>query len=358
MTPLNIAVMGAGLIGKRHADHVLAYAGTILSAVIDPSASARTFAENLGTRWYRSFADIEVADRPQGVIIATPNQLHVENALEVVAQGIPVLVEKPIADNADAAAEMVNAAANANVPILVGHHRRHNPMIRRAKDVLNDGTLGQVLTVHGTFWVMKPDDYYDVAWRRQQGAGPILVNLIHDVDLFRYLFGEIVTVHAMTSNAVRRHAVEETCVVTLRFSSGVLGTLNASDSVVSPWSWEMTTGENPSFPQQDAFCYQIGGTHGSLSIPQLELWKNPGKRDWIEPQKRSRIAFDPADPLDNQLAHFCDVIRGVAEPLVSGREGLATLAVIEAIKNSASSGRIIHLDEAYKSVPASEGLIA
>jgi predicted dehydrogenase len=358
MTPLNIAVMGAGLIGKRHAEHVLAHADTTLSAIIDPSESAQTFAENLGTRWYKSFADIEASNRPQGVIIATPNQLHVENALEVIAQGIPALVEKPIADNAAAACDMVNAAIRADVPILVGHHRRHNPMIRKAKELLDSGTLGQVLAVHGVFWVMKPDDYFDVTWRRQEGAGPVLVNLIHDIDLFRYLFGEIATVHALTSNAVRHNAVEETCVVTVRFASGVLGTLNVSDSIVSPWSWEMTTGENPSFPQQDAFCYQIGGTHGSLSIPQLELWKNPGKRDWLEPQERSRIPFEPADPLDNQLQHFCDVIQGVVEPLVSGREGLATLTVIEAIKTSASSGQILHLDAPDKVAPTSESLIA
>lgn len=113
----------------------------------------------------------------------------------------------------------------------------------------------------------------------------------------------------------------------------------------------MTTGENPSFPRQDAFCYQIGGTRGSLSIPQLDLWKNPGKPDWLEPQECSRIDFDPADPLEIQLAHFCDVIRGRGEPLVSGREGLATLAVIEAIKNSASSGQVVHLDDAHEAIP-------
>lgn len=351
MTPLNIAVMGAGLIGKRHAEHVIAHADTTLSAIIDPSEAGRLFAETLGVRWYRSFADIDADNRPDGVIIATPNQLHVDNALEVIAQGIPALVEKPIADNAARAAETVRAAASGDVPILIGHHRRYNPLIREAKAILDRGELGQVLTVHGTFWVMKPDDYFDIAWRRQAGAGPVLVNLIHDVDLFRHLFGEIVTVHAMTSNAVRHHAVEETCVIVMRFGSGILATLTVSDSVVSPWSWEMTTGENPSFPRQDAFCYQIGGARGSLSIPQLDLLKNPGKPDWLQPQEHSRIAFEPADPLEIQLAHFCDVIRACAEPLVSGREGLATLEVIEAIKNSAFSGQVVYLDDAYKAIP-------
>ena len=125
---------------------------------------------------------------------------------------------------------------------------------------------------------MKPDDYFDIAWRRQEGAGPVLLNLIHDVDLFGYLCGDVVSVQAQSSNVVRGHAVEETAVILLQFASGALGTINVSDSVVAPWSWELTTGENPVYPQQDQFCYHIGGTDGALTVPQLEVWSNPEKR--------------------------------------------------------------------------------
>ncbi len=76
----------------------------------------------------------------------------------------------------------------------------------------------------------------------------IFVNLIRDVDLFRYLFGEIEAVSAMESHSVRHHPVEDAAVVSLRFASGVLGTIGVSDAVAAPWSWEMTAGENPAFP--------------------------------------------------------------------------------------------------------------
>ena len=166
------------------------------------------------------------ADKPEGVIVATPNQVHVENGLECVAAGVPVLVEKPIADDVASAIRLVEAAEARGVPLLVGHHRRHNPMIQAAKRAIEAGRLGAVLAVHGFCWFFKPDDYFDVSWRREKGAGPVLVNLIHDVDNLRYLCGEIVAVHAFESNAVRKHAVEETAVIALRFSSGVLGTVN------------------------------------------------------------------------------------------------------------------------------------
>lgn len=342
MKRLMIAVMGAGLIGRRHAERIMSEPGCILSAVIDPSSAGRSFAENAGIPWYQSFSDIRVGDRPDGVIIATPNQLHVENGIEVAAAGIPALIEKPIADDVRAAEVLVAAYEEAGIPLLVGHHRRYNPMIQAAKKILDSGRLGRIVSAHGTFWVAKPDDYFDTPWRREVGAGPIFINLIHDVDVFRYLLGEVEAVHTMESRAVRQYPVEDTAVVSLRFASGVLATFNVSDAVAAPWSWEMTTGENPAFPREDQFCYQIGATQGSLDIPQLTLWTYPSKPDWLQPLVHERIPFEPADPLCVQLKHLCDVIRGNATPLVSGREGLATLRVSEAIKASAQTAQVIH----------------
>ncbi|AMJ60273.1 Gfo/Idh/MocA family protein [Bosea sp. PAMC 26642] len=335
MKPARLVVMGAGLIGSRHAEHVAAEPCAVLSAIVDPSPVGRALAERLGTRWHPSFADALAEEKPDGVIVATPNQLHVAHGLDAVAAGIPALIEKPIADDVAAATALVEAAEAARVVLLVGHHRRHNPMIAKAKEIVESGRLGQMLTISGQFWLMKPDDYFEASWRRQPGAGPVFLNLIHDIDLFRHLCGEVVEVHALDSNAVRGHAVEETAVILLRFESGVLATVSVSDSVVAPWSWEMTTGENPAYPRQDQSCYQIGGTHGALTIPQLELWSHPGKRSWWEPLRRERVTFAPDDPLAVQIRHFCDVIRTGASPLVSGREGLRTLRVVEAVKRSA-----------------------
>jgi predicted dehydrogenase len=224
------------------------------------------------------------------------------------------------------------------LPLLVGHHRRHNPLIQAAKKAIDAGRLGQVVAVHGTCWFHKPDDYFDVVWRRQKGAGPVFLNLIHDVDLLRYLCGDVVSVQALESNALRGHAVEETAVILLRFRNGVLGTVTVSDTIVAPWSWELTTGENPAYPHTPETCYSIGGTLGSLTIPYLDLWHNTGAPSWMEPIERKRLAVEPANPLARQVRNLCDVIRGVAPPVVSGREGLETLKVIAAVKQAAATG--------------------
>lgn len=343
MAALKLAVVGAGAVGRRHAEQIAAAPQAQLSAIVDPAPVAEALARRLGTRWFASLDALLAAAPPDGLVVATPNQLHVDHGLTAVAAGVPVLVEKPIADSVAAGERLVAAAEAAGVPLLVGHHRRHNPMIRKAKEILDSGRLGRVLTLHGEFWLMKPDDYFEVAWRREAGAGPVLLNLIHDVDLFRYLCGEVAAVQAQLANMARGNAVEDTAVILLHFASGVLATVNVSDSVVAPWSWELTTGENPAYPQQDQGCYKIGGTEGSLTVPQLEVWSNPGKRSWFEPLVRERVPYKAADPLQRQIGHFCAVIRGEAPPLVSGREGLETLKVIEAVRRSAATGELISL---------------
>lgn len=105
----------------------------------------------------------------------------------------------------------------------------------------------------------------------------------------------------------------------------------------------MTSGENPTYPQTDQACYHIGGTHGSLSIPKLDVWSYSGKRHWWEPLNVERLKFVPEDPLQLQIRHFCAVIRREVPPLVPGREGLRTLQVIEAIKQTAEIEALVRL---------------
>ena len=229
------------------------------------------------------------------------------------------------------------------MPLLIGHHRRHNPLIQKAKETIESGRLGRILAVHGTCWFYKPDDYFDIAWRREKGAGPVFLNLIHDVDSLRYLCGDVVSVQAIESNAARGSAVEDTAAILLRFGSGALGTITVSDAIVAPWSWELTTGENPAYPHTGEACYQIGGTHACMTIPYLDVWYNNQKRGWWEPIHQERIHVDQADPLTLQIRHFCRVIRGEDVPRVSGREGLNTLKVIAAVKQAAQTGQIISI---------------
>lgn len=332
-----IAVVGAGLIGAKHIE--VAAAKGALAAIIDPSPAASAMAQEKDVAY---FADLDTAldaGGIDGVILATPNQLHSAQALACIAHGIPVLIEKPITDLASSGEAVVNAGLNAGVPIAVGHHRRHNAIAQTTRKIVEDGRLGRIVSINALFLLHKPDDYFDVAWRRKQGAGPIYINLIHDLDLLRYFCGEVVSVQAMGSNAVRGFDVEDTASICLRFASGALATIAVSDCVSAPWSWEMSARENPAYPITDQSCYTISGTHGALSIPDMTFWQHPGKRSWWAPIDAEKIEVTPNDPFVAQFENFLDVVRGTKPPVVSGAEGLATLQVLEAVVRAMHTGQ-------------------
>ncbi len=341
---LRIAVAGVGLIGKRHVKATRYVEGMEVSAIVDPLPASREFAATHGIDWYGSLDDLFASNCPDGVIVATPNQVHVENGLTCIKARCPMLIEKPIAFNSDEAACLVDAGNKAQVPILVGHHRRHNPVIRKAKAILEGDGVGRIVSVHATCWLSKPADYFDALWRKKKGAGPVLVNAIHDIDLLRHLCGEIDSVQAIASNSVRSRVLEDSAVAVLQFASGALGTLNISDTIASPWSWELTASENNAYAATGQSCYVIGGTRGSLSIPDNRLWSHGPEGHWMSPIQATSFPSNSDNSLVAQLKHFRDVIAGEQQPLVSGAEGVKSLCVAEAILQSAGSGQPVHLN--------------
>jgi hypothetical protein len=248
---VRILVVGAGLIGRRHLKLVAASEECELAGVVEPAASARAALPDLDAPVFGSLADAlgAVFGPGLGAIIATPNRFHRDHALACIGAGLPTLVEKPLADTLEDAQAMVAVAAASGVPLLVGHHRRHSPYVTVARDLIRAGTLGRIVAVTASILFYKPDGYFDSApWRSGPGGGPILINLIHEVDLLRALCGEVESVHAMSSSAVRRFPVEDTAVVTMRFESGALATIALSDTAVCSRSWEHTARENPDYP--------------------------------------------------------------------------------------------------------------
>ena len=342
---VRIAVAGAGLIGQRHVEAIAFARGATLACIVDPTEAARAYADGLGAIWYSTLTAMFEARAADGVILATPNQMHVENGLECVAAGVPAIVEKPVAIDVSGGEKLVAAGEAAGVPLLVGHHRRHNQLIQKAQEMIGGGALGTIIAAHAMCWFYKPDDYFDIPWRRQAGAGPVFLNLIHDIDLLRCLCGEIETAQALESNAVRDNPVEETAAILLRFANGALGTVNVSDTIVAPWSWELTARENPAYPPTGEACYLIGGRHGSLELPSLKLWRHRDRRSWWEPIDATVLPVGIEEPLIRQVRQFAAVIRGAEAPLAPAREGLETLRVIEAVKRSARTGEIVRIGE-------------
>lgn len=344
-TKTRIAVAGAGYIGQAHMGVAQSSSTVTLSAVVDPSPAAVDIAARAGVPLYASLQELLAKDRPDGVVLATPNQLHVPHAELCVDAGLPCLLEKPIAPTVAEAEALVRKVAEAKARVLIGHHRAHSPIMAKACDVVRSGQLGRLVGVVGSATFLKPDHYFvDAPWRRELGAGPILLNMIHEVHNLRMLCGDIVAVQAFKSHAVRGFPVEDTVAINLQFANGALGTFLLSDTAASARSWEQTSQENKAYPSyDDEDCYVISGTNGTLSVPTMRLktYPRPEDRSWWKPFEVGVVGMVRDDPIKHQMEHFGAVVRGEAEPIVSARDGLENLRITEAIVKAAESGSVV-----------------
>jgi len=347
MSKTRIAVAGAGLIGRSHINVVQASATVELTAVVDPSPQADAIANAAGVPLYRTLEDLLQQKRPDGIVLATPNQLHVPQALQCIEAGVACLLEKPIAPTVAEAEALVTAADMRGARLLIGHHRAHSPIMAKACAVVQSGQLGRVVGVMGSATFFKPDHYFDDGpWRREVGGGPILINMIHEVHNLRMLCGEVTAVQAIKSHALRGFAVEDTVAISLQFASGALGSFLLSDVAASARSWEHTSQENKAYPTyEDEDCYVISGTDGTLSVPTMRLKTYPRAEDrsWWKPFEVGVVGMVREDPLKRQLEHLGAVVRGDVAPLVSARDGLQNLRVTEAITLAAATGQLVRI---------------
>lgn len=344
MAPTRIAVIGAGLIGRKHLGILKEDPAFAVAGIADPSPQAEAYAHENGFAHFKDTEALLDATKPDGVVIANPNALHRETALACIARKIPAIVEKPVADTLADAMSIVDAAAQAKVPVLTGHHRRHNPIMQAARDFVASGALGKIAAVSGAWLHRKPDDYFDVTWRREAGGGPILINAIHDIDCLRMVVGEIASVQATASSKVRGFPVEDTAAAVLRFANGALGTFIVSDATASPWNWEATSRESAITPSELENCFVVAGTKGGLAIPQLQHWSyDTPDGAWADPLRRRTLPVRHADPYPRQLHHFARVIRGEEKPVIDVAEGARTLAATLAIAESARTGEPVEV---------------
>ena len=344
---LNIALAGAGNIGQAHMAVMHASETVCLSAIVDPNPAAQKWADHYRVSRFESLEALVSTARPDGIVLATPNQMHAAHARTCIDAGIPILLEKPITQTLAEARDLVAHATSKNAKVLIGHHRAHSPIMAKAKTVVESGQLGKIVAVTGSATFLKPDHYFlEGPWRTQLGGGPLLLNMIHEEHNLRLLCGEIVAVQAFVSNAVRNFAVEDTASIALKFATGALGTFLISDTAASARSWEQTSQENKAYPSySDEDCYVISGTNGTLSIPTMRLKTYPHNEDrsWWKPFEEGIVGIVRDDPLKHQMEHFGAVIRGEENPKVSARDGRINLQVIDAILKAGRTGTTVHL---------------
>lgn len=348
MKEIKIAVIGVGLGGKIHIKRIKDNPLTALDSVIAPDREANhEFARNENVPLFHSIEECLAKRKPDGIIIASPNYAHKDHTIACINAGIPALLEKPVTSVLAEGVELIELVNKKNAAVLVGHHRAHNPILKAARNLIDQGRLGRLVSVMGSAQFYKPDHYFeDGPWRKVKGGGPILINLIHEIDNLRRLVGEISAVQAIASNNIRGFEVEDTVVVNIVFKNGVLGTFTLSDTAATARSWEQTTKENPGYPSyQDEDCYLIAGTSGSIAIPTMRFkyYADGITPSWWSPFAEEIIEVKREDPIDKQLQHFVEMIRGNISPLVTVEDGYRNLLITDAIIRSAAAKCLINV---------------
>ena len=341
---VKIAVVGLGLMGNQHLKAIGISKKAKLHSIVDINKNSVFLAKKFKVPFYQSTTELLKNKKPDAVIVSTPNQFHEKHTISFLNAKIPVLLEKPISDNIKKAEKIIMSSKKNKTHLLIGYHRRHNSIISSVKQKIDSGELGKIVAGNVMCWLYKNKDWYKEKWRVKKGGGPLGINLVHDIDLICYLLGPVQSVQSFTSNRIRKHEVEDTAVVNFIFKSGALCTLSVSDTIVGPWSYELTASENPVYPVTNQSAYYIGGTKGSIQFPNLKHWYNKGERSWWKPMYHNDMNIRLSRfTLINQINHFSDVVLGKAEPKVTGEDGLLSLRIFDAIIKSSKSGKKINI---------------
>ena len=341
---IQISVVGIGLMGLQHIIAIQKSKFATLHSIVEIKKDGIKLSKKFNVPLYKNIKILLAKNKPDAVIIATPNVLHENDTVQFLKAKIPVLLEKPISDNIKSAKKIINSAHSNKTSLLIGYHRRHNSIVNNVKKIIESKKLGKIVSANILCWLYKHKKYFNEKWRVSEGGGPLGINLVHDIDMICYLLGSIKYVQAFTTNKTRKFKVEDTATISLVFNSGALCTLNLSDTIVAPWSYELTAGENPAYPITNQSAYMIGGTKGSLQFPNLKYWFYKNERSWwnkilVNEDKNKK----DDNTLINQIDHFAEVVSKKTKPKVNGNDGLISLKIFAAIKKSAKTGKKVKI---------------
>jgi predicted dehydrogenase len=323
---VRLGSIGLGWWGGMLAEGVASSNEGVIAACFARSQQAREdFAASHGALPFDNLSDLLASDI-EGVLIATPHTTHAPLAVEAARAGKHVFIDKPLSLTMDEADEILEAANESGVSVQVGHNRRRQPANRRLADMIGTGELGalvEVSAVHHSPLLLNPSL---AAWRRrpeESPAGGMTALGVHQIDTLHYLIGPVARVFASSRRSFPEHEVDSFTSVDLVFESGVSGHLSTS----------MVTG-----PVVDVAVY------GTDAIARN---RNDGSSLSIQYRgsfEETSLDMTELDTIADQLAQFCQVVRGEAAPETGIVEGRDVVAVVEAIVASAERGAWVEVD--------------
>jgi 1,5-anhydro-D-fructose reductase (1,5-anhydro-D-mannitol-forming) len=332
---LRWGLIGASTIGREWmAPAIGAQPDSMVAAVVssDPER-ATTYAADLGIPKAHASVDELLADPDiDAVYISTTNEWHEPQVLAAVAARKHVLCEKPLALSLASARGMVAAGKAAGVVMGTNHHLRNAASHRMLRELIQNEAVGQPLAARVFHAVYLPPHLQ--GWRIQRleaGGGVILDITVHDADTLRFVLGdEAQEVTAMTaSQGMAKDGLEDAVMGVMRFRNGVIAQFHDS------------------FTARHAYTgFEIHGTEGSLYARDVMTQRPTGtvtlRRDGVE----EVIPIEHENLYERSVRRFNAAIRGEGTPAATGDDGIRSLAVALAVRDSAASGRVVQVPSA------------
>jgi predicted dehydrogenase len=315
-------MVGCGGIAQAHLEGIAQTPGASLAAAVDVVAErAEAVAGAHGVSAYTSYAEALADPRVDAVLLALPHHLHLPYTVQAAQAGKHVLVEKPMAMNLAEARQMVEAAQAAGVRLMVGQSTRFQPQVWALKEAIAAGRLGQVrqCIYQRAFFLER----LSTPWRyvREESGGLYLpLSASHDVDMIRLLMGaEARRVQCILRSFTNVIEAESDGSIGIEFAGGGIASLAFTmNSRIARWT--------------SLFM----GTAATALLDGRELWINDEK-----------IEVDASiGAFARQTTEFVAAIAEGREPSPSGRYALGTMAVLDAARVSAESGKSVEIDPA------------
>jgi predicted dehydrogenase len=349
---LRTGLIGCGKVGRTHAGALANIPESEFVAVCDQN---RARAEDLATQYsieaYDHVAAMIADAGVQAVVVSTPHPVHAEPAVMAAQAGVHVLVEKPLAASLRDCDDMIAAADGAGVKLGVISQRRLYPPVRRVRDAIDSGKIGQ--PVLGTVMMLgwRDEPYYrSDPWRgtwRGEGGGVLVNQSPHQLDLLQWFMGPIDELFGYWDNVNHPYIeVEDTAVGVIRFRNGGMGAIIVSNSQKPGIYGKVHIhGQNGASVgvQTDGGAMFIAGMSEVLEPPINDLWTVPGEEHLLAQwEAEDRATFQTIDA--TRYYHSVqdrDFIRAVLEdrdPMITGREGRKTVEISTAIYRSQRDG--------------------
>jgi predicted dehydrogenase len=321
-----IAIVGAGMWAPRLAAAAQRADLELVTCYSRDAGRRAAFAERFGCPPAATIEDAAGHPEVEGVVLATPNDVHLEQALLCAAQGRHVFVEKPIADTVEAGERMRDACAEAGVALMVGHAFRRLGAARRVKQLIDEGALGRVVLAEANMSL--PGTFKPGAWRAQRErnpGGPVMQLGIHHIDTLAYWLGPVRRASGRFAHVHTAADIDDAGAVILEFESGALGTVTGS--YVSPKTLSL----------------RLMGSEGVLDYQtDFSVWPDAQALDRVTTLTLGgeSVEFEERDMLAEELEEYGRCIRGEAVPETGAAEGIGALgAVLEALERQAEEVR-------------------